>query len=126
MVKKILSILLFLVYTAASSGTVISAHYCMGDLAAVSIGEQESDGCEFCGMEDKGCCHDFPQVIKIDNTALESQVIPLVDFHPSWAIVPVTFSSDGINKRVPQHTSIFSPRYFIPPPQYLLHCNFRI
>ena len=124
--KKILSILLFLVYTAASSGTVISAHYCMGDLAAVSIGEQESDGCEFCGMEGKGCCHDLPQVIKIDNTVLESQVIPVVDFHPSWATAPLAFSHNLVFKGVFQSISSFSPKHFIPPPQYLLYCNFRI
>jgi hypothetical protein len=125
-VKKILSILLLMIYTAASSGTVISAHYCMGDLAGISIGEQESDGCAFCGMEDKGCCHDLPQVIKIDNSILEGQVIPVVDFHPSWSIAPVASPHDGVIKGAPKVIYNFFPQYFSPPPQYLLHCNFRI
>lgn len=117
---------MFLVYTAASSGTVISAHYCMGDLAAVSIGEKDVDGCAFCGMEDKGCCHDLPQVIKIDNTVLESQVISVIDFHPSWSTAPLAFSHDSSIKGADKSLRSFSPNNFIPPPQYLLHCNFRI
>jgi hypothetical protein len=125
-VKKILSILLLMVYTAASSGTVISAHYCMGDLAAVSIGEQERDGCEFCGMEDQGCCHDLPQVIKIDNSVLEGQATPLFNFGPSWATAPVAIPHDDVMKMGPKVACNFIPQHFIPPPHYLLNCNFRI
>jgi len=98
----------------------------MGDLAAVSIGEQESDGCEFCGMEDQRCCHDLPQVIKIDNAVLEGQVIPVFNFYPSWVTAPADFSHDDVVKSVPKFIDNFFPRHFIPLPQYLLHCNFRI
>ena len=115
-----------MVYTAASSGTVISAHYCMGDLAAVSIGEQERDGCEFCGMEDQGCCHDLPQVIKIDNSVLEGQATPLFKFGPSWATAPVAIPHDDVMKMGPKVACNFIPQHFIPPPHYLLNCNFRI
>jgi len=117
---------LLMVYTAASSGTVINAHYCMGDLAAVSIGEQERDGCEFCGMEDEGCCHDLPQVIKIHNADLEGQVIAAFNFNPLCTLAPVSFTHDLVIKRAPQFTSSFSPKYFVPSPRYLLNCNFRI
>ena len=124
--KKILSILLLMVYTAASSGTVISAHYCMGDLAAVSIGEQDRDGCEFCGMEDEGCCHDLAKVIKIDNSVLESQVTHTIDFNPVFSSVFVfgLFNSSFTGKT--PITKSFFHRPFIKPPPYLLHCNFRI
>jgi len=115
-----------MVYTAASSGTVISAHYCMGDLAAISIGVQESDGCEFCGMEDKGCCHDLPQVIKIDNSVIEGQATPHFNFVPSWATAPVVIPHEDVMKMAPKVSCSFIPQHFIPPPQYLLHCNFRI
>jgi hypothetical protein len=98
----------------------------MGDLAAVSIGEPDSDGCEFCGMEDMDCCHDLPQVIKIDNTVLEGQVIPAFDFHPSWATSPVDFTHHDVVKESAKFVSNFFPQHFIPPPQYLLYCNFRI
>jgi len=115
-----------LVYTAASSGTVISAHYCMGDLAAVSIGEQDGDGCEFCGMEGQGCCHDLAKVIKIDNSVLEGQVIPVFNFDPAKISAPIAFSHDDVIKRGAKVIRNFTPQHFIPPPQYLLHRNFRI
>lgn len=115
-----------MVYTAASSGTVISAHYCMGDLAAVSFGEQDTDGCEFCGMEDKGCCHNLPQVIKIDNSVLESQVITGFDFSPQFSsfLVFCLYNSSFAGKA--RNTKSFIYKQFIKPPPYLLHCNFRI
>jgi len=115
-----------MVYTAASSGTVISAHYCMGDLAGVSIGEQDSDGCEFCGMEDKGCCHNLPEVIKIDNSVLESQVIPVFKFDPAKIPSPSTILHDDVIVRETKVIRNYAPQHFIPPPHYLLHCNFRI
>lgn len=115
-----------MVYTAASSGTVISAHYCMGDLAAVSIGEQDRDGCEFCGMEDKGCCHDLPQVIKIDNSVLESQTIAGFDFSPAFSSVVVFGLHNNSFTVEPPNTKRFFHGQFVKPPPYLLHCNFRI
>lgn len=115
-----------MVYTAASSGTVISAHYCMGDLASVTLGEKDNEGCEFCGMEGKGCCHDFPQVIKIDNSVLESQVNPGVDLNPIVSTLPVTvFCNDIYISKTITSKKVFY-KYFNKPPPYLLHCNFRI
>lgn len=115
-----------MVYTAASSGTVISAHYCMGDLAAVSIGEQVSDGCEFCGMADKGCCHDLPQVIKIDNSVLQGQVIAGFNFSPAFSSVLDTglLNSTYFGKKSIAKSFFLQP--YSRPPAYLLHCNFRI
>ena len=69
--KKLFSILLLLVYTAASSGTVMSAHFCMGELAGITIGEKQEKACGFCGMEDAGCCHDVSKVVKLDNSQLQ-------------------------------------------------------
>jgi len=117
---------LLMVYTAASSGTVVSAHYCMGDLAAVSIGERDIDGCEFCGMEDQGCCHDLPQVIKIDNSVLESQVIAGFDFDPAFSAVPVSGLRYHLFTGKSRIATTFLHHQFIKPPPYLLNCNFRI
>lgn len=115
-----------MVYTAASSGTVISAHYCMGDLASVTIGENINDACEFCGMEGQGCCHDLPQIIKIDNSALENQVIAGFDFNPAFSAVPVLGHCSQIFTGKSRFVTSFFHRQFIKPPPYLLNCNFRI
>lgn len=115
-----------MVYTAASSGTVISAHYCMGDLAAVTIGENINDACEFCGMEGKGCCHDLPQVIKIDNSVLESQGMAGFDFNPAFSSVLVSGLCNPLFTVKSRIATNFFHQQFIKPPPYLLYCNFRI
>ncbi|HSR37787.1 MAG TPA: hypothetical protein VLL95_02640, partial [Phnomibacter sp.] len=71
MKKFILSILTFL-YIFGTTGTTLSAHYCMGRLADWSIGHSKEDTCGRCGMEksgdrDNGCCSDEETFVK--NTA---------------------------------------------------------
>ena len=66
--KRFIIILLLLIHTAASSGTVLSMHYCMGSLASMHIGHKEESGCATCGMKNSGCCHDDVKVLKIDNS----------------------------------------------------------
>lgn len=114
-----------LIYTTASSGTVLSLHYCMGDLAGVSVGEKISSQCGKCGMKDKDCCHDEPVVIKIENAAAQQPDKVSLDFtaplppQPQKAIVPVE-----AKKLAP-----FVERFIVPegrPPVYLMHCVFRI
>ncbi len=68
-----------LVYTATSSGTVMSAHFCMGELAGISIGEKQQEQCGYCGMEDAGCCHDLLQVVKIDDSQLQKASSVIID-----------------------------------------------
>lgn len=124
--SKWLSILLLMVYTAASGGTVISAHYCMGDLASVSIGEREEAGCAFCGMEDEGCCHDLPQVVKMDNSNLVIPAVLNVDFRLLTEAVAFPVHFDNPNQ-LPGKLAFYRSAYGIhKPPVFLLNCNFRI
>jgi hypothetical protein len=126
MVKKFLAILLLLVYTAASSGTVMSAHYCMGEFAGISIGEKQQEQCGYCGMDDAGCCHDLLQVVKIDDSQLVKT--SLVTFDYKYVVPPIkqTFPivilfKEGKNK-FNQRSSTDPPG----PPVYLRNCVFRI
>jgi len=97
-VKKLLSILLLLVYTAASSGTVMSAHFCMGELAAITIGEKQEKSCGYCGMEDAGCCHDLSKVVKLDNSQL--QKTPTLTF-VQFILLPIQ-----IHNQIPSNLSL--------------------
>ena len=124
--KKLLAILLLLVYTAASSGTVMSTHFCMGEFAGISIGEKQQDQCGYCGMEDAGCCHDLMQEVKIGDSQLVKASSVTFDYkylvHPTKQTFPIVilFKQDK-NK--------FSQRSFIDPggpPVYLRNCVFRI
>ncbi len=116
-----------MIHTAASSGTVISLHYCMDSFASVSIGHKEKKGCDLCGMDNKGCCHDDVKVIKLDNSQYlqtsthsfpnNTEVVfneaSLQIDHPT---VHLPYSDHGI------HTSSFREG----TPLFLLNCNFRI
>jgi hypothetical protein len=125
-VKKLLSIFLLLVYSTASSGTVMSAHFCMGELAAITIGEKQEKACGYCGMEDAGCCHDLSKVVKLDNSQL--QKTPTLTF-VQFILLPIqvhyqTPSNLSLLK-LPQK-SLISGKYIGGPPLYLRNSVFRI
>lgn len=114
-----------LIYTTASSGTVLSLHYCMGDLAGVSVGEKISKQCGKCGMKDKDCCHDQPIVIKIENA--HAQKTPIVSCDFTAPVLPIVHVSKPFDLK--HFTDRFSlDRFFIEgrPPVYVLHCVYRI
>ena len=123
--KKLLAILLLLVYTAASSGTVMSTHFCMGEFAGISIGEKQQEQCGYCGMEDAGCCHDLLQVVKLDGSQLEKSSSVSLDYKftapPSSNFTVVqTYSSPSYDVKSHFDTNLDGP------PIYLRNCVFRI
>lgn len=93
--KRMLVLVLMLIYTNATSGIVMSVHYCMGDIAGVSLGENISHQCSTCGMSGQDCCHDELHVAKLDNGFFEKIDLPtfpnlqasLVEHHPNNASV---------------------------------------
>ena len=124
--KKLLAILLLLVYTAASSGTVMSTHFCMGEFAGISIGEKQQDECGYCGMEDADCCHDLLQVVKIDDSQLVKASSVTFDYKfvaltPSSA-VPNVLLFNG-ERNILNYRSSIDPG---GPPIYLRNCVIRI
>lgn len=125
--KRLLIIALLILHTAASSGTVLSLHYCMGSFASLSVGEKHGTGCDTCGMEDKGCCHDDVKIIKIDGT--QKLISTTNDFFPrqlfllseqpySLGIQPIAIDNLGFRYYPVQQGD--------GPPIFLLNCNFRI
>ena len=124
--KKLLAILLLLVYTAASSGTVMSTHFCMGEFAGISIGEKQQEECGYCGMEDAGCCHDLLQVVKIDDSQLVKASSVTFDYKffaltPTTAL-PILLLFKGERNILISRSSIDPGG----PPIYLRNCVFRI
>ena len=126
MVKKLLAILLLLVYTAASSGTVMSTHFCMGEFAGISIGEKQQEQCGYCGMEDAGCCHDLLQVVKLDGSQLEKASSVTFDnkfsAYTPIPTLPILFFFNGEKNNLSQNSSTVLGG----PPIYLRNCVFRI
>ncbi|MFZ9263518.1 MAG: HYC_CC_PP family protein [Chitinophagaceae bacterium] len=126
MVKRILSICLLLIYTTASSGVVLNTHFCMGDYAGVSIVENDySDQCPKCGMKDMGCCHDVPQVLKIDNGAFTA---PYALSFSSIAEIPVQLNHYVRPAFSKNHSTYYLDTQVVDasPPIYILNCVFRI
>ncbi|MFN5423146.1 MAG: HYC_CC_PP family protein [bacterium] len=125
--KKLLAIILLLVHTAASSGTVLSAHYCMGDFAGIKVGhtDEKADHCPSCGMKDMGCCHEEPQLIKLDNTDIQKTAVVFPDFKLSLSLVqhqPDAYTD--LLTRTCSHN--FSSLDIGRPPTYKLICVYRI
>lgn len=78
-VKKLLTILLFICYAITSTGLTFHVHYCGGKIAAFNFRQtSDKEGCPKCGMiqEKEGCCKDEKVVIKTsDKHKLSSTVI---------------------------------------------------
>lgn len=125
--KKLLAVILILIHTLASSGMVLSTHYCMGDFAGIKIGhsDQKSDHCTTCGMKDMGCCHDEPQLIKLDNTDILKTSVVFPDFKISLSAVKQQLTRPSASlTELDVHT--FPSIDIGRPPTYKLICVYRI
>jgi hypothetical protein len=98
----------------------------MGDFAGVSIvANDNSDQCPKCGMEDMGCCHDVPQVLKIDNGGFTAPLVMQID-----TPVDLPTQIEEYSQPIFQVDPCSIHRNFglidSGPPIYILHCVFRI
>ncbi|MCW3126427.1 MAG: hypothetical protein JWO03_2085 [Bacteroidetes bacterium] len=75
--RKVVAILLLMLYIISSSGVAIKAHYCCGKLQSLNLvlNSSEEKDCK------KGCCSDRLAFYKIDDTQSASTVIT---FSPSF------------------------------------------
>jgi hypothetical protein len=112
MLKKLAIILTSILYLAMSAGMVVSAHYCMGDLADISLGHNTAEKCDDCGMDNNGCCHDEVKICRItdahgpvSSVAVNHSVVPT-------AVVPV---SDVL--QLPQFRVACIPVFMPDPPE---------
>jgi methionyl-tRNA synthetase len=64
--KQILAAIVLFIYFCATTGFVISMHYCMDRFDSAEIGFSKTDKCLKCGMHKKaGCCKDDVKVVKL-------------------------------------------------------------
>jgi hypothetical protein len=66
MKRYIILILLLAIYLPGSAGIAISAHFCMGELASLSINTAESKSCACTPGFKKSCCSDTFIYYKLD------------------------------------------------------------
>lgn len=74
--KQILACIVLLIYFCATTGFVISMHYCMDRFDSAEIGSYKNDKCPKCGMhKNGGCCHDDVKVVKLQTSHLAAKTI---------------------------------------------------
>jgi hypothetical protein len=74
--KKILVLIVAVLYITVSSGLPVTLHFCMDKLVGWGITHQQADKCGKCGMTKGGhqrCCHDEQKFIKLDNAHQSSE-----------------------------------------------------
>jgi hypothetical protein len=98
----------------------------MGDFASVSIGHKDNKGCDRCGMENKGCCHDDVKVIKLDNNSFVNERVVHAIYQPVFVVFPtIVHHNIGLQlKNVKPANALKSCAE--DTPIFLLNCNFRI
>src|SRR5688572_24231512 len=102
--KKVLTFILLLVYSTASTGLVVNLHYCMDRFDSVQIGDSDSENCNKCGMHqgENECCFDDVKVLKLKTSHLASDLLILafslpdaVSFTTEFLLLPlVNFDRD--------------------------------
>ena len=97
--KRLLVVILSLVYLAASSGFTLRQHYCMGELIGTAIDHpaknSDTHQCSRCGMEkksdDNGCCKDKVKTFKASPDQLPAKAIQSPAF-VALALAPMSFT----------------------------------
>lgn len=73
--KRVLAVFVLAIYFCATTGFVISMHYCMDRFDSVEIGASKDDKCHKCGMhKNGGCCRDDVKVVKLQTSHLASEI----------------------------------------------------
>jgi hypothetical protein len=129
-VKKILVILLLLVYGAATMGATIHMHYCMNEFVGSSLWHGGKDKkCGKCGMKEKkgGCCKDEHKQVKLKSEHQKSATVQYIQLLDIPALItPVAdfgFKVTPVSSAFP--VSNAPPK--IPIERlYMLHCVFLI
>ena len=131
--KKLLIIIIAMLYISTSTGAVIHMHYCMGKLSDWGLWHNEADKCSECGMEknsnqDNNCCKDEHKYIKntadqkVSETNLQFIQLFSIALHVSYIDTPFEEFSTVTEE---------NPRTNAPPllsnvSVYIRNCTFRI
>jgi hypothetical protein len=132
-VKKIVAILLLVIYGCTSLGATIHMHYCMNEFAGWNLwhGDKEKE-CGKCGMKEKkgGCCKDEHKQLKLSADQNHNQFKTFVF---EQFLTPIIITCQPIlNFTQPAPVALILPKNNAPPnrwrnvPLYLSNCVFLI
>jgi len=128
-VKKIVAILLFVIYGITSVGATIHMHYCMNGFVGWNLwhGDKENE-CGKCGMKEKkdGCCKDEHMQLRL---AADQNHNQLKVFTFEQIFTSIIFKHQAIyNFTQPATVAVIFPKNNAPPnlwqnvPLYLSNC----
>lgn len=89
--KKIVVLLLLMVYGSATMGTTIHLHYCMNKMVGWSLVDSKDHQCHTCGMEKKGgCCKDSKAQIKLAADQQKAEFSQLANINSTqFCLLPI-------------------------------------
>lgn len=125
--KKIIALLLAVLYITTTSGVVLNVHYCMGKISSVKVDNFSVTMCT-CGkkLSNNSCCRTEIKVVKLSNdhksalTSLKVKVSDIPVFHP----VSLVYGSKIIASVPPYSTASKPPGVSVKT--YLRNCVFRV
>ncbi len=130
--KKLLVVILMVLYMAGAVGATVHIHYCMGEVADFSLTHKEEDRCKKCGMKkaerNKGCCKDESKTLKINDHKLSKATSDPAYHSIDLRVQPVYFTAA---QTIPVYEQ-YRATVYIPPlvcqtcPVYIKIRNFRI
>jgi hypothetical protein len=93
--KKIIALMMLMIYSVFTAGVTVYSHYCAGKLSSLSILETNSKGCDKCGKDmSKDCCKDAQQKLSLDDSQVKSTLQLVEPDFSGLAIFVPTFSLD--------------------------------
>lgn len=93
--KKIVVLILSIIYFTVSTGFVVNVHYCMGKISTVKFEEPKQKCC--CKKKHKACCKTEQQLVKLSSNS------KLTD---AWIAANTSFSE-----------ILTPPYFFVPKPE---------
>ncbi|MCY7291041.1 MAG: hypothetical protein LH615_02555, partial [Ferruginibacter sp.] len=130
--KKLVTILLLIIYSTTSIGATVHMHFCMNKFVGWNLTHNENEKCGKCGMKEdatkKGCCKDEHKQLKIDSDQQSSTIASFINIIHS----PILLQSlHSYNFQINKFEKI-TDTYFHPPPLppmqklNILYCTFQI
>ena len=130
--KRSAAFILTLLYFVTSTGATMNYHFCMGEMANISILGNGDKNCGKCGMEkhparDNGCCKDETKWLKIEDDHKTSPAHFQVPKLPLETISAILFFNDLFaSQQVCAIPESKAPLRSFEIETYLLNCVFRI
>ncbi len=127
--KKLIIVIIAVLYMGAATGATLHLHYCMNELVSLGLIKKESGQCTKCGMKEGKdcCCKDEQKLIKLSTDHKTSEnTFHLYKLAPAIIIYFPDFSFSKLSSVTEEN-----PLSHAPPPGsgvalFILNCVFRI